>query len=120
MILDLNPQTVRNARLLGYSAMVGDGLHQDILEHAGLRHAQSLVITIPSPGATQQIIRLVRTLAPEVVIVARSRFHRHSQEIISAGAHLVIDEETDVGSGLANSVLALLSTGDEDQPEGSE
>ena len=120
MILDLNPQTVRNARLLGYSAMVGDGLHQDILLHAGIRHAESLVITIPSPNGAMQIIRLVRTLAPEVIIVVRSRFHRHSAEIVAAGAHLVIDEETDVGRSLANSVLALLSTISEEHLETSE
>ncbi|HPF14144.1 MAG TPA: cation:proton antiporter, partial [Planctomycetota bacterium] len=107
-VLDLNPRIVANARRFGFEAMVGDGLHQDVLRHAGLRHARVLVVAIPTPAVAVQVVRLVRAIAPQVVLVVRSRFHRHSKEIAAAGAHFVIDEETDIGFGLAKSVGEVL------------
>ena len=107
-VLDLNPKTIERAQKLGYSAMVGDGLHADILTHAGLPGARAVVITVPTASVVMHITRLVRSIAPEVRVIARSRFHRHLAELQSAGAHVLVDEESEVGSSIAQSVLDSL------------
>ena len=108
MILDLNPRSVREAKELGFRASIGDSRHAEVLEHAGLLRAGLVAVTIPDPSDVVQIVRLARALAPKALIVARARYHRSRALIERAGAHVVVDEEEDVGRGLAAAAEALV------------
>jgi hypothetical protein len=108
VVLELNPHEVASARRLGFTAFLGDGQHEDILLHAGIRDARAVVVTVPSPAAAIDIVRLVRIIAPESVIVARSRYNRYCSELGYAGAHVVHDEETHLGIRMSTSVLEML------------
>ena len=108
VVLDLNPQIVASARQLGFTAVLGDGQHEDVLLHAGVRVAKAVVVTVPAPSMAIEIVRLVRSIAPDAVIVARSRFNRYCGEFGDAGAHVVLDEETHVGIKMSQSVRELL------------
>lgn len=108
VVLELNPHEVASARRLGFTAFLGDGQHEDILLHAGVRDARAVVVTVPSPAAAIDIVRLVRIIAPESVIVARSRYNRYCSELGDAGAHVVHDEETHLGIRMSTSVLEML------------
>ncbi|MEZ6021819.1 MAG: cation:proton antiporter, partial [Planctomycetota bacterium] len=107
LVLDINPAIVLSARKRGFEAMIGDAMSEDVLHHAGLLHARALVLSIPTTQAASHIITMARHLAPDVWIVARSRFHRDSQSLRDAGAHLVVDEEVQVGHALAQAMRAL-------------
>ncbi|MEE9391816.1 MAG: cation:proton antiporter [Planctomycetota bacterium] len=109
-ILDLNPKGVESARQVGFTAFLGDAQHEDILLHAGVRDACAVVVTVPVSAAAIDIVRLVRIIAPESFIVARSRYNRYCGELSDAGAHVVHDEETHVGIQLATSVLKAIET----------
>ena len=109
VVLDLNPHGVASARKRGFQALLGDGQHEDVLLHAGVRTAKAVVVTVPAPAVAIHIVRLVRIIAPESVIVARSRYNRYCSELGDAGAHVVHDEETHVGIRMSASVLELLS-----------
>ncbi|QDU66202.1 cation:proton antiporter [Engelhardtia mirabilis] len=108
VILDLNPHGVASARRLGFTAFLGDGQHEDILLHAGVRDSKVVVVTVPAPAVAVDIVRIVRFIAPEAAIVARARYNRHYSEIADAGAQVVHDEETHLGILLATSVLEAL------------
>jgi len=112
VILDLNPHGVVKARRLGFTAFLGDGQHEDILLHAGARDAKAIVVTVPAPAVAVDIVRVVRILAPEAVIVARARYNRFYSELFDAGAHVVHDEETHLGIQLSTSVLEALRAAD--------
>ncbi len=114
VILDLNPSGVADAHSLGFTGFLGDGQHEDILLHAGIRNSMAVVVTVPEPSVAIEIVRLVRIVAPESVIVARSRYNRYYREFVDAGAHIAHDEETHVGIQLSASVLDVLR---EDAPE---
>ncbi|TFG63116.1 MAG: sodium:proton exchanger, partial [Gemmatimonadales bacterium] len=108
VVLELNPHGVSSARRLGFTTFLGDGQHEDILLHAGVRDARAVVVTVPSPAVAIDIVRLLRIISPESVIVARSRYNRYCSELGDAGAHVVHDEETHVGIRMSTSVLELL------------
>ena len=60
-----------------------------------------MVVTIPDPAAARAVVELIRSLAPNVYIIARARYHRYSDDLEAGGAHEVVDEERFVGSRLA-------------------
>jgi len=97
VVIDQNPMATRDAKKLGYSSVAGDALYPEVLEHAGLRSAISVVVTVPAATAALSIVRQVRVRAPEAMVLVRARFHRSLPELRAAGAHVIIDEEHEVG-----------------------
>jgi len=100
-VIDLNPSSQARANQLGYIGHIGDAMHADVLEHAGIASASAVVVTIPDPAAARSIVALIRSIAPEVHIIARARYHRFLSELQQGGAHEVVDEERLVGMRLA-------------------
>ncbi len=100
-VIDLNPSTPGLSRQLGLKGTIGDATQADVLEHAGVTSAAAIIVTVPDPAAACAIVELVRSLAPDVHIIARARYHRYFEDIRAGGAHEVIDEEQLVGIRLA-------------------
>jgi CPA2 family monovalent cation:H+ antiporter-2 len=100
-VIDLNPAMIQRAHQLGMKGHIGDAMHADMLEHAGLTSATAVVVTIPDPASALVIVELIRSIAPDVYIIARARYHRFLAELQAGGAHEVIDEERLVGARLA-------------------
>jgi len=101
VVLDLNLKTVKMANEMGLVGHIGDATHADVLHHAGVLSADTVVVTVPDPAIASQIVRLVRATAPDAYIIARARYHRYVEEIRISGAHELVDEETITGTRLA-------------------
>lgn len=100
-VIDLNPSMIGRAHQLGFSCHVGDAKHADVLEHVGITSAAAAVVTVPDPAGALAIVELIKSIAPEVHIIARGRYHRYLPDLQAAGAHDVIDEEQLVGARMA-------------------
>ena len=100
-IIDLNRRAVTTARRRGFLAHVGDARKAEVLEHVQVARARAVVVTIPDPASVRHIVALIRTLGPDVPIIARARYHAYRWELQVAGAHVVVDEEQTVGERLA-------------------
>jgi monovalent cation:H+ antiporter-2, CPA2 family len=111
-IIDLNPTAIESAAKEGVVIYLGDATKVDVLEHAGIRDATVVVVTVPDSRAAAGTIRMVRTLMPQVTIIARGRYHRHNALLEEAGASLIVDEEQIVGEGLATATAEHLSETD--------
>ena len=107
-VLELNAAALARARDAGIHAHIGDASHPEILDHAGVRHARAVVITIPDTRAVAQITERVRIMAPDVPVIVRARYNMHIPELKSSGAHVVVDEEWEVGHSLAQQTLSAL------------
>ena len=121
-VIDLNPNSVRAAQRLGFQGHIGDASHADVLEHIGIASAEAAVVTIPDPAAARSIVELIRSLAPNVHIIVRARYHRFFADLQAAGAHDVIDEEQHTGARLASrlrSHLRLASDSDAQEEDGA-
>jgi len=110
VVLDLNPRMVSVAEELGFEVKIGDGGQREMLEQVGVAGAQMVVVTIPDPSAVRRIIGQVRILNPSARIVARCRYHVYRWELEAAGAHVVIDEEEEVGRRIAEDVVRYLQS----------
>lgn len=101
LVLDLRPHNVELARADGLHAELGDATNLDLLIHHHITRARAFVITIPDYRATIQIVQAVRTLAPNVEIIVRARYHLLVDDLEKEGANVVVDEERETGRRLA-------------------
>jgi CPA2 family monovalent cation:H+ antiporter-2 len=93
--LESNAQTVDEAIARGEPVTFGDATRRSILDGLGLRRARLLVIAISDAIATRQVATAARRLAPEVPIVARTRYVAQVDELALAGANQVVAEEVE-------------------------
>ncbi|NQU47600.1 MAG: cation:proton antiporter [Planctomycetes bacterium] len=100
-VVDLNPGMLLKVQKLGFVGYIGDAMNAEVLEHAGIATALVAVVTVPDPAAARGIVKLIRSIAPDVHIIARGRYHRFLADLHAGGAHEVVDEERIVGLRLA-------------------
>ncbi len=110
IIIELHPSSAALARNAGFETHVGDATRAEVLEDAGVRRARAVIVAVPDPATSRQIVGQVRLLAPDALIVTRARYHAYRDELIRAGADLAVDEEEIVGKYLASSLQAELQT----------
>lgn len=104
IIAELNPATAAQAQRNGLNVHIGDATQPEMLEFLGVTKARGAVITLPDYRAVVQITQQIRRLAPNTPIIARSRYHLFTADIQRAGAHIVVDEEHQIGHRLAVAV----------------
>jgi CPA2 family monovalent cation:H+ antiporter-2 len=105
LVLELNARTVA-ANRSAICIESGDATQTTILDHHAVGEAQLVVVTLPDPQTAELVIRQTKLVAPQVRVVARSRYHVHAAKLQEAGADHVVDEEELVGSTLGAEVLS--------------
>jgi CPA2 family monovalent cation:H+ antiporter-2 len=111
VVSDLNPRAADGADGYGLPVVLGDASQEEVLESLHVHGAAAVVVTVPDPGAARRIVELLRAVAPETLVIARSRYHIHRWQLDLAGAHAVVDEEAEVGLRLAAAVRQRLRGG---------
>lgn len=106
-IIELNHETVRALQEQGLRAVYGDASQPTILEHAGIRSADTLVFAA-SGTPPEAIVKAARELNPQVRIIARSTYVRDVSAAKLAGADLVVTAEVEVALALAEHLLVEL------------
>ncbi|MGH7671478.1 MAG: NAD-binding protein, partial [Gemmatimonadales bacterium] len=106
LIVELNAQTVRNARAQGEPAFYGDATREEILHALAADRARLLVIAISDPAATRRMVRVARGLNPKLFIIARTRYVVELAELSRLGANVVIPEEFETSIEIFARVLA--------------
>ena len=108
VVIDLNPDNIAIANRYGLRSILGDATQTEILEHAGISAARVVVLVLPDPDTTRQLIYHVRDLSRDAHIVSRCRYHVRHWELLHAGADEVADEEDEVGKQLATRVRKVV------------
>jgi len=106
LIVELNPQTVRQARTQGEPAFYGDATREEILRALGVDRARLFVVAISDPAATRRMVRVARGLSPTLHIIARTRYVVEIPELARLGANVVIPEEFETSIEIFTRVLA--------------
>jgi monovalent cation:H+ antiporter-2, CPA2 family len=105
LIVELNAQTVRQARARGEPAFYGDATREEILRALGAERARMLVVAISDPAATRRMVRVARTLNQRIHIIARTRYVVEMPELTRLGANVVIPEEFETSIEIFAQVL---------------
>ncbi len=94
MVIELDPEVIRRERsVYRPNFMFGDAVQEEVLEHAGVKRARTLVVAVSDDEAIPRIIHAARRIAPDLHILARTRHVRDAQSLLDLGANEIISEE---------------------------
>ena len=116
-IVELNAETVATQVRLGRRAVYGDIGNPEVLEAAGVRHADALFLTVPDDDASMRACVTTRTLAPDLFIAARTGYLSMAFRILAAGADEVVIGEVAIAEAMARKVLGRLESRKPRAPE---
>jgi CPA2 family monovalent cation:H+ antiporter-2 len=109
LVVDLNSSRVDEYRS-NLPIEFGDATQTEVLHHVGISHARAVISTVPDPAIARLVVAQVQRHAPNVPIIARSRYQRFAQDLRDAGADFVVEEEREVGRRLGQEALEAIKS----------
>ena len=103
--IEHDPANVAPWRYRGKPVYYGDARNDELLRQSGIRHAEAVLITINSPSIAEDIVRHVRGLNQDVVLVARARDAEHARRLYDLGATEAVPETIEASLQLAEASL---------------
>jgi CPA2 family monovalent cation:H+ antiporter-2 len=107
VVLELNADTVRNAKNQGLPLYYGDATSTEALRHAHLADARLCVLLINDPQGAARVVDSARRVAPHVPLLMRARFLTEGPALLRLGASEVVSEEVEG----AVEIIARMLTG---------
>ena len=95
VVLDSDMATIETMRRFGVKGFFGDPSRPELLEAAGLREAEVLVVAVDDRENANKIVHFARQQRPDLHIVARARDRLHVYELYQAGANDIVRETFD-------------------------
>lgn len=105
IVIELNPDTVREEKRKGERIMFGDISREDILKIAGAERANIIVYAISDPLITRMSLKVAKSLNPQIFALVRTRYVNEVDELIKLGADEVIPEEFETALQIFRKVL---------------
>lgn len=105
VIIEMNPDVVRQERYNGEPIFFGDAVHLEVLRLANIDTARVAVVAISDAAATTRIVDLIHKSNPQVHIIVRTRYVQDIGELYSLGANDVIPEEFETSVEIFTLVL---------------
>ena len=102
------PALVGEARVENRPVYFGDGKNTQFLARCGLQKASAVIITIHLWNEIDEIVAAVRTLRPDIVIVARSRDAEHARHLYELGVSDAVPETIEASLQLSEAALVGL------------
>ena len=106
VIIEMNPQTVKNEAGKGEMIYYGDASQEAVLQQANIGKARVVVVVISDLVAGRKITAMVRKENPKAFIIVRTRFVAEMESLYALGANQVIPEEFETSIELFSRVLA--------------
>jgi len=114
VIIETNPETVRNERKKGERIYYGDATHEVVLDSANIESARVLVVGISDFIATRAITDVARRMNPKIYIIARTRYMSEIRILNQLGADEVIPEEYETSVEIFSRLLKKYLVPEED------
>lgn len=106
VVIELNPEIVKKEKMARRRNFIfGDAVQEEVLEHAGIHTARTLIVVVSEQEAVPRIVHHARVLSPSLHIVARTRHVRQSRHLIELGANEVISEEYESAKEIFERIL---------------
>ncbi len=110
VILELNADVVRRAKDKGEKINFGDATRREVLAHAGIEQAWSLVLAMSDPAAARRTVDLAHKMNPDLHLIVRTRYVSEITELFELGANEVIPEEFETSIEIFSRVLHRYGT----------
>ena len=113
--VDNDAAAVPEHRRSGREVYYGDATNPEFLKSCGLTDARAVIVTVAAEAAIDEIVRQVRALRTDVIIVSRARDAAHARHLYAIGvtdavpetieASLQLSEAALIGLGLATGLV---------------
>lgn len=90
VVIDLDPDRIRQAQEMNSLPVRGDATSEDVLELANLSAARALVTALPSDAQNVFITLTARNLRPDIQIIAKSEQESSCRKLRQAGADKIV------------------------------
>ncbi|UCG17080.1 MAG: cation:proton antiporter [Phycisphaerales bacterium] len=107
-IVELNPATVREQTHHGRPIIFGDIGNIQVLESAGIGHADALILTIPDEEAALRACAAARRRVPGLFIATRTRVVSKQAGLMETGADHVTVDEMAAAEAMLHAVVARI------------
>lgn len=111
VVVDLNPDRVEEAGERGCPTIYGDAAAEPVLEAAGIHRARLMIITVPDPVEARLVIERVRSMNPELHVVARSTTVEQLEDLGALGVYEAVQPEMEAGLELGRQALVHMGFG---------
>jgi monovalent cation:H+ antiporter-2, CPA2 family len=111
LVVEYNPQVVRELRARGVPVVYGDAGNPAVLEHANVERARLLAVLMPDRQAAELATRAARAMQPRLDIVARASQEADLERLRSAGATEVVQPEFEAGVEVIRHALRRFGIG---------
>ena len=105
VVIDQDRRIVEALRARGMAAVYGDAVRELVLDRAGIRSARVLVVAIPEPATTRQIVEYARRVNPTIDIAVRTRSEEEWRFLREGRVNAVFWGEREVAVELASHTL---------------
>ncbi len=108
LVVEQDMQRAVGFQKRGVPTLAGDAANSEILTHASLDTARSLVVTISDENAAELVVAAAREIAPELRIIARAATTDGVHRLARLGASDVIHPELEGGLEIVRHALLAL------------
>ncbi|RAI03714.1 potassium transporter [Acuticoccus sediminis] len=106
--LEMNAKAVSHARKKDLPVYFGDVRRLDVLKNAHIGTARAIVLTMDSPAANADVVRLVREAGLTVPVIVRARDTSNASELYAMGADEVVLEAFEASLQMGEETLVAL------------
>ncbi len=114
IILEINPDIVKQQKIQGEPIQFGDATNLAILEHAHLAQAKALAVLVNDTWAAGRIVKIARRNNPALYIIARARYMHDITAMSTLGADEAIPDEFGTSIEIFSRVLRQYHIPNED------
>lgn len=93
IILETNPDIVKQEKTKREQIQYGDATLGAVLEHAGVKYARIIVVGISDAETTRKIVERAKELNPSICVIARVRDLQEMKRLNTLGADEIIPEQ---------------------------
>lgn len=105
LILDADPDQVRETRKMGFRVEYADAAQSDALSRFDAEKACAVILTMDEPVAMLRMVRQLRKAYPTLPILARARDTSHAAALYRVGASHAIPEALEASLQLSEAAL---------------
>ena len=106
--IDRNAATVALARRKNRPVYFGDFSSPAFLKTCGIERANAIIVTVDAPAMVEGIVRAVREMRKDIVIVARARDSSHARKLYELGVTDAVPETIEASLQLSEAALVGL------------
>jgi CPA2 family monovalent cation:H+ antiporter-2 len=111
--LDVDARLVDAQRKQGHTVYFGDASRAELLERAGASRARAFIVTLDEADAAERMVRAIRSIRPDAVVLARAMDRQGAKRLIELGAVEVVPETFEASLQLGGRTLEALGASDD-------